>query len=268
MIHVKLQAVLMDLGETLVHFAKPWEEVSYAQIREVYAYLNYSGLETDFQSFGRMFVRVYNGAAARADTLKIEIPLEEIISKTLSKFNVKNLSTEFLHKAAKFYFMPEIDAWQPYTDAVDTLSRLTENKFKLGIVSNAKSEWVVHEILSKYDLQKYFGTVVTSAAMRVRKPRSDIFSKALKDLEVEAKDAVFIGDSLEADIGGAKKVGMHSIYVSRKPQENPGMSFPEATVFSLTEAVDTIMLWNTRSSQVQNQHERGAYSSIAHKVLN
>jgi len=258
----------MDLGETLVHFAKPWEEVSYAQIREMYAYLNYSGLQTDFESFGRTFVRVYNDAAARADTFKIEIPVEEIIAKTLSKFNVRNLSTEFLHKAAKFYFMPEIDAWEPYTDAVDTLCRLTENKFKLGVVSNAKSEWVVHEVLSKYDLQKYFGTVVTSATMRVRKPRSEIFSKALKDLEAEAKDAVFIGDSLEADVGGAKKVGMHSIYLSRKPQENPSMSFPEATVFSLTEATDTIMLWNTKSSQVKNQQERGTYSSIAHRVLN
>jgi len=263
---VKLFAVLMDLGETLVHFAKPWEEVSYAQIREVYAYLNDSGLRTDFESFARTFVRVYEEAAGRSDTFKIEIPMEEIIAKTLSKFNVKNLPTEFLQKATRFYFMPEIDAWQPYTDAVDTLSKLTDNKFKLGLVSNAKSEWVVHEILSKYDLQKFFGTVITSAAMRVRKPRPDIFSRALKDLDVKAKDAVFIGDSLEADIGGARNVGMHSIYVSRKPQENPSMASPEATVFSLTEAVDTIMLWNT--GEVQNKQEKGAYSSITHKVLN
>jgi len=263
-IHVKLIAVLMDLGETLVHFAKPWEDVSYAQIKEVYAYLNDSGLQTNFDSFARMFVRVYEEAAARSDSFKIEIPMEEIIDKTLSKFNVKNLSTEFLQKATKFYFMPEIDAWQPYTDTVETLSKLADNKFKLGLVSNAKSEWAVRRILDKYDLQKFFGTVITSAATRIRKPRPDIFSRALKDLDVQAKDAVFVGDSLEADVAGARNIGMRSIYVSRKPQGNPSLATPEATVFSLTEAADTIMFWN--ASEVHNN--QGTCSSITHRVLN
>ena len=261
---MKITAVLMDLGETLIHFVKPWEDVSYSQIMAVHAYLHESGLRANFESFARIFVQVHEEAAGRSDTFKIEIPTEEIIAKTLSKFNVKNLPTEFLRKATEVYFTPEIDAWQPYTDTVDTLSKLTANKFMLGIVSNAKSEWVVNEILNRYDLRKFFGTVITSAALRVRKPRPDIFSRALRDLGVKAKDSVFIGDSLEADISGARNVGMHSIYVSRKPQDNPTMTFPEATVFSLTEAVETIMFWNGEIKN--NQEGKTCTSSLTHKV--
>jgi len=267
-IHVKLHAVLIDLGETLVHFAKPWEDVSYTQISEVYGYLKNSGLRVDFESFARRFVRVHEEAAARSDTFKIEIPMEEILAKTLSKFNVKDLSTEFLQAASRFYFAPEIDAWQPYTDAVETLSKLAGNQLKLGLVSNARSEWAVNEILNKYGLRRFFGVVITSAAMRIRKPRPDIFSKALRDLGVKAGESVFIGDSLEADISGARNVGMHSIYISRKPQQNPSMVSPEATVFSLTEALDTITEWNSGSGHAQNQQERRTHSSLPNRVLN
>jgi len=254
----------MDLGETLIHFAKPWEEVSHSQIREVYTYLHESGLRADFDSFARIFVRVHEEAAGRSDIFKVEIPTEEIIAKTLSKFNVKNLPLEFLRKATEVYFTPEVGAWQPYADAVDTLSKLADNKFKLGLVSNARSEWVVNEILDKYDLRKFFGTIITSAALRVRKPRPDIFSRALRDLDAKAKNSVFIGDSLEADISGARNVGMHSIYVSRKPQDNPSMAFPEATVFSLTEALETIMSWN--SAEIAAKQERRTFTSSSELV--
>ncbi len=244
---MRLRAVLLDLGETLVHFSKPWEDVSREQIEAIYSYLKDSGLPADFLEFARTFVRVYEEAAARSDTFKVEISMEETITKSLSKFNVKALSSDFIETASRQFFTPEIDAWQLYPDAVDTLTKLTEDNYKLGLISNSKSDWMVHQILIKYDLQKFFDTVITSSALRIRKPRPDIFSRALKDLNVKASESVFIGDSLEADISGARNVGMHSIFVRRKPPESSSIVSPEATVTSLKEALDTIISWSTDS---------------------
>ena len=77
--------------------------------------------------------------------------------------------------------------------------------------------------------------------------RSEIFARVLSDLNVKAADAVFVGDSLDADVGGAKKVGMHSIHVIRKPVESVHAVIPEASVTSLSEAAAQITEWKNSS---------------------
>jgi putative hydrolase of the HAD superfamily len=47
------------------------------------------------------------------------------------------------------------------------------------------------------------------------KPHPTIFQAALDALEVDARDAVMVGDSLEEDIEGARALGMDAILVDR-----------------------------------------------------
>lgn len=102
-------------------------------------------------------------------------------------------------------------------------------------------------ILDKHDLRKFFKVIVTSAALRKRKPRPDPFTEALTGLGVKPSETVFVGDSLQADILGAKTVGIRSIHVLRKPVEHPLLVVPEATVNSLSEAIEQITSWNSVS---------------------
>lgn len=46
-----------------------------------------------------------------------------------------------------------------------------------------------------------------------RKPHRIIFGEALRRLQAEAEETVFIGDSPAEDIGGAKAVGIRTIFV-------------------------------------------------------
>jgi putative hydrolase of the HAD superfamily len=45
----------------------------------------------------------------------------------------------------------------------------------------------------------------------MRKPHASIFERALGELGVEAADAVFVGDSRRADVGGAAALGMTTV---------------------------------------------------------
>jgi FMN phosphatase YigB (HAD superfamily) len=117
----------------------------------------------------------------------------------------------------------------------------------MGVISNAKSDWAIHAILRRRGLEGFFKTVVTSAALKIRKPRSEIFTRALDDLDVIASEAVFIGDSIQADVGGAKSMGMHAIHVLRKPTELTSLSRPDATVTDLSETPEIIAQWNNGS---------------------
>lgn len=238
-----LQAVLLDLGDTLVHMSRPWDDVFHANIESLHNYLTKLGLRLDFQQFAETFIRIFEDAASRADVYKVEIPMVDIIAKTLRKSKLEVLGVDLIRTAEIEFFTPEVEAWQLYPDTRETLTALRNEKFKMGLISNAKSDWAVHAILEKNGIEEYFNSVVTSASMRIRKPRPEIFTRALTDLGVKASETVFVGDSVEADISGARKVGMHSIHVLRRPIEPVHHAAPEATVTTLIEAANQISAW-------------------------
>ncbi len=242
-----LRAVLLDLGDTLVHLDRPWDEVFHANLQAIYNYLTKLGLRLDSERFAETFMRIFEDAASKADTYKIEIPMQEIIEKVLRKSKLEVLGVDLIQNAMTEFYRPELEAWQVYPDTVETLTALKNDGFKMGLISNAKSDWAVHAILQRCDIQKYFDVVVTSAQLRIRKPRPDIFNRALTALDTKPAEAVFVGDSLEADILGARSLGIKSIHVRRKPLESASLAGSWTDVDSLTEAYNQISMWNNGS---------------------
>jgi FMN phosphatase YigB (HAD superfamily) len=85
--------------------------------------------------------------------------------------------------------------------------------------------------------------------MLKRKPRFDIFMQALTALGVKSSETIFIGDSLQADVLGAKTARMRSIYVCRKPVTEDCRVAPDVTVSSLTQALEKIISWKNSASE-------------------
>lgn len=242
-----IRAVLVDLGDTLVHLSRPWDDVFRDNLESLYAYLKDAGLNLDFQEFAKPFIREFEHASAISQFYKVEVPMQDIISRVLRKVKLRDLGGTLVQSAIMEFYKPEIGAWQLYPDTVETLTALRDNGFKMGLISNAKSDWAVRAILEKHDLSKFFGVIITSAALRMRKPRLDIFSRALAVLDAKPCEAVFVGDSLQADMIGAKTAGIRSIHVLRKPVDRPHFVVPDVTVTSLTEAFTQVTNWNNAS---------------------
>jgi putative hydrolase of the HAD superfamily len=66
--------------------------------------------------------------------------------------------------------------------------------------------------LSKSNLKPYFKEIFVSEVIGKYKPDIALFQHALAVAGCEAKDAIMIGDSLEADILGAKNAGIDQIF--------------------------------------------------------
>lgn len=228
----------------MVHLDRPWEDIFQANLQQLYNYLSTQGLKLDSEKFAKKFAKQFNHASDEANLRKIEIPMEEIISKTLTKSGLEHQGMELPTNAMVEFFKPEIESWQVYPDTIETLAALEGQGYVMGIVSNAKSDYAVHAILERRNLNGFFKTILSSAALRIRKPHQEIFTQALSSLGVKASDSIFVGDSMEADVVGSKRMGMRSIHILRKPIE--GMSFvnPDARVGSLTEALGVITNWN------------------------
>jgi len=235
-----LRAVVFDLGDTLVHLSRPWEDVFRDNLEAAHSYLTKLGLKLDFQQFAETFMRQFNEASEKAGLYKVEIPMQEIIAKTLRKAKLEVLGVDLVQNTMMEFYQPEIEAWQLYPDTIKTLETLREQELRMGLISNAKSDWFVSAILEKFNLRQFFDVVITSAEMGLRKPRADIFMKALSSLNIKASEAVFVGDSLHADILGAKAVGIRSIHLVRKPLDDCHVPDRYVGVASLTEALDQI----------------------------
>ncbi|MEO1012775.1 MAG: HAD-IA family hydrolase, partial [Bacteroidota bacterium] len=68
--------------------------------------------------------------------------------------------------------------------------------------------------LRNSNILQYFGKVINSEMAGAKKPNPAIFRMALETVGVAAENSVMIGDDLEADILGARAVGLHTLHFS------------------------------------------------------
>ncbi len=107
-------------------------------------------------------------------------------------------------------------------DTVEILEYLV-TKYNLHIITNGFQE-VQYLKLNNSGIKKYFSTVTTSEEVGLKKPHPVIFEIALKKACVLPQKSIMIGDSLEADIIGAKNAGMNTLFFNYR-NENVAENF-------------------------------------------
>lgn len=98
-----------------------------------------------------------------------------------------------------------------FEDAHSTLAELKQRGFLLGVVTNRSYGGPLFiEDMRNFGLLDYFEerTIAISADLNVRKPNPAIFQYSLDALNVPAREVVMVGDSLGADVVGAKQLDM------------------------------------------------------------
>jgi len=88
-----------------------------------------------------------------------------------------------------------------------------KNDYRLHIITNGFSE-TQEKKMRNSNIREYFEVVVNSEMAGVKKPDPKIFHLALERARVRPEKALMIGDSLEADILGAQKVGLSTIHLN------------------------------------------------------
>jgi HAD superfamily hydrolase (TIGR01549 family) len=98
-----------------------------------------------------------------------------------------------------------------FEDALPVLDELRRVGLGIGLVSNGirdLTEFVAHHRLD-------VDAIVDSRTHGRVKPHPTIFQAALGALDVDAAEAVMVGDSLEEDVEGARALGMRAILIDR-----------------------------------------------------
>ena len=78
--------------------------------------------------------------------------------------------------------------------------------------------------------------------MGYRKPHASLFLRALEELGVAPHEALFVGDRLVDDVGGAQGVGMHAVLTHQYRQEQLGSAAvtPDAVIQRLSELPEAL----------------------------
>ncbi|MGB3051087.1 MAG: HAD family hydrolase [Polyangiales bacterium] len=110
--------------------------------------------------------------------------------------------------------------YRGFADPADALLRrhrsllalLHESGLKLGIISNFCGN--IQTICDEYGYSDYLSATLDSRHVGVSKPDPAIFGLAIRELGVEAGEAVYVGDSFERDVRAAKAAGLRAVWVS------------------------------------------------------
>lgn len=124
---------------------------------------------------------------------------------------IHELSEDYIHYLSSFNYL--------FDGAIEILDYLKPN-YKLHIITNGFEE-VQEKKMAASGILHYFETVVNSEMAGVKKPNPKIFHLSLEKANALPEKSIMIGDSLEADVLGAKNVGMHALHFVTMGEETP-----------------------------------------------
>lgn len=207
---MKVEAVLFDLFDTLL-LVDP--EFYMPSLRRLHQYLAEHEVNASFEDFTREYFEVRDRLYKETIESLEEPHFTTRISQTLQRLGY-NVSSETISQAATVFSEEMARYVSLDKETVSTLSTLY-GKYKLGVITNSPFPENVRNVLNKFHLGTFFDVVIISGEVNKRKPSKEIFKKALKTLNIDPSKTVFIGDTPNADIIGAKNVGIKAILIKR-----------------------------------------------------
>jgi len=107
---------------------------------------------------------------------------------------------------------------RPYEDALPVIDTLRQQGFRLGVISNGTPG--VARNLELAGISKRVEFVLVSALVGWEKPSPRIFAMGLEAVGLRPDEVVFVGDHYEADIRGARAIGMEAVLIDREGRSN------------------------------------------------
>jgi HAD superfamily hydrolase (TIGR01549 family) len=227
-----IKAVLFDMFDTLMMVRRNHDFYSPSLMR-TYKFLNKNGIDVSFDTFEKAYIKARDELYARVDANLEEPHFNVRISEALKNLGYNYSASSQLVTEATAEFCDEFMTFVYLDPNTEKILCTLHGKYKLGIISNFAIPECVHELLKTHGLSELLDAVVVSAAVNKRKPSPEIFLNTLNALGVSAEETVFVGDTLDADIEGAKGAGIKAIYIERRIENSEGLVKPDKTIKSL-----------------------------------
>lgn len=165
-----------------------------------------------------------------------------VYQRLLSEFGVAGLDWQDLLNDYESTFQ---HSCTPFPHLHEMLDHLRASGYRLGLISNGRTEFQMRTVRA-LALESYMEVILISEAEGVRKPNLEIFHRALYRLAVAPEESVYVGDHPDADIRGALKAGMRTVW-----KHDPDWPEPEeahARIAGLEQLPGILAKWNSHAA--------------------
>ena len=212
-----LRAVFLDIGDTVMRPNPSWEHV-YALAFQEY------GLDVDIDDLHAALRRAYHHGRWGTDDGGFD-PSEEtsfqrtvaIDAAAIAELGLQPMPEAFYRRLSELFMVTS--HWHIFPDAYPALTALKERGLVVGAVSNWV--WNLPELLHALDLVGLFDFIAASARIGFEKPHPRIFQWALEQADVPAETVIHVGDHVDADVEGARGVGITGVLIDRSNRFAP-----------------------------------------------
>jgi putative hydrolase of the HAD superfamily len=231
-----IRAVFLDIGDTVMRPNPSWEAVYAIAFGEF-------GVDVEIGALHAALRKAYHhGGWGMEGGFE---PTEEtsfqrtvaIDAAAIAELGLDPMPEACYRRLAELFLVTS--HWHVFPDAYPALTALRERGLTIGAVSNWV--WNLPELLHSLDLVRQFDFIAASARIGFEKPHPRIFEWALAQSKVGPESVVHVGDHVDADVLGARGVGIEGVLIDRRGRYTPE-EIPEGTpvIRSLAELVELI----------------------------
>ena len=255
-----VRGVFFDVYGTLLVLGNPaqawadWAEAFY----ETFAS---HGFEGERAAFEQRCLAMFDGAAPKPPDAGLTL-YETRIRRFGEEIGFQTSIACILETAAR-----TVGAWHGQVsrdpDALSVLEGL-RGSVVLAVVSNFDHPAYLRSVLERFELTRFFDTVVISGEAGVEKPDPEIFRLCLRQTGLTPGETVHVGDS-EEDVLGATRAGCHAVRIVRGTQAAPAEVSGVKTIARLTNLFGVLQELGEDKHNVNPDSAGGAGKSPADK---
>lgn len=215
-----IRAVLFDWDGTLVKNDATRIPVASASV-DAYA-RKYLGIEVKDGEFERAFQAVL--PAYKPGEIGQVPTMSRLVGEAFTWLGWPAGAND-VESCARLFFDAGTLGQEVFDDARAILPSLKYRGYGIGVITNAIFPAnYFQKKLNELGLAGYVDAFVSSADVGLGKPHPAPYQRALADLSMEAHEAIFVGDTPETDIAGAKASGMRAVLIERRnrPRDRAG----------------------------------------------
>lgn len=232
--------VYFDLGNTLLHYHRgdlTDQEKDYIGIYNIHQRLSGWNLDVSISTLIEGFYRPWSRLLRYRKRKKVEY---DVVQYLLAVLPSKDMNNRRLKMLILDFFEPTLRFSEPGAEVVPSLAKLSEEGFKLAVISNSPLPGYCHDrALKKHGILPYISFSLYSYDVAKRKPNLELFELALRMAGSKPSRATMVGDSKQLDIAPALAMGMSTILYSENLQKDEIKNVNTATNF---EAVADLVL--------------------------
>lgn len=201
---MNIKHVFFDLDHTLWDFETNSNQTFEFIFKKNKVPINYGDFKEKYRPINQKYWKLYRDEKVTKEELRTARLTETFneLNYTATPDLVAILSYEYIEHLASYNAL--------FEGAIDILEYL-HPKYKLHIITNGFEE-VQHRKMESSFISKYFTNIITSERVGVKKPNPAIFNFAMEVSGAKSNESIMIGDNFEADILGAKSVGMQTVF--------------------------------------------------------